>query len=142
MTGYKPKRTLYQLTFEDPDLQGLEVTCKGVSVEGLLEITELGERLEALGDADPSPDELREMFAPFARVLHSWNVIDDDDQPVPATLAGLLSQEIEFINEIITGYARAMTSAPPPLPASSSSGGSSPAASLDLASASTPLGSS
>jgi hypothetical protein len=143
MTGYKPKRTLYRLTFEDPDLEGLEVVCKGVSVEGLLEITALGETIEALGDEMPDPASLRKMFAPFARVLQSWNVVDDDDQPVAANLAGLLAQEMDFVNEVITGYARAMTQAPPPLPGSSASGGSSPEPSTTaLAAASSPPASS
>lgn len=143
MTGYKPRRTLYRLTFEDPDFDGLEVTCKGASIERLMEIAALGDLLEAMDQENPDLQQLRTMFAPFAAVLVSWNVVDDDEQPVPATLDGLLAQEVDFASEIMTGYVRAMTQAPPPLPGASTSGASSPAPPTPgLAAASTALPSS
>jgi len=66
------------------------------------------------------------MVAPFARKLHSWNVLDDDGSPVPASLEGLLTMELDFVVAVITAYGQAMTQAPPPLPAGSPSGAISP----------------
>jgi hypothetical protein len=69
---------------------------------------------------------MRGMVSPFARKLVAWNLLDDDDEPVPASLDGLLSQDLDFVIRLITAYGTAMTQAPPPLPASSPSGATSP----------------
>lgn len=130
--GFKPRRTLYRLDFTDTELDGLEITARGSSMAELLEVMEAADGIEDLKELDEKQDaakiagQFREMVAPFARKLHSWNVIDDDDNPVPASLDGLLTQELDFVVAVITAYGKAMTQAPPPLPASSPSGASSP----------------
>lgn len=149
--GYKPKRTLYRLTFEDPDLEGLEVVTRGVSVGGLKKFAEMYETVQALGldggadDQALKPEHIKlldEFFGSFAKVLVSWNVEDDDGQPVPTTTEGLLSQELEFVMQVIESWMTGMVQAPPPLPGGSNSGGTSPEEStLALASASRSLGS-
>jgi hypothetical protein len=127
--GFKPKRTLYRLDFTGTDLEGLEVTARGSSMAELLEVLEGADGIESLKELDEKQDAgkvaaaMREMVAPFARKLHGWNLLDDDDQPVPASLDGLLTQELDFVVAVITAYGQAMTAAPPPLPASSASGG-------------------
>lgn len=126
--GFKPKRTLYKLDFSGTDLDGLEVTARGTSVGGLLELADVGSRLEELKGLDERAEgaqvreALRELFAPFAKVVVAWNVVDDDDEPVPASVDGFMSQEFDFITSIITSYVQAMTQAPPPLPGNSGSG--------------------
>lgn len=144
---FVPKRTLYKLTFEDPDLEDLEVTCKGTTMRGLLNLADLADKLEDLDAESLDSGQLRKqlegMLAPFGRLLESWNVADEEGSDVPANLDGLLDQEMPFIVAILTGYTTAMTQAPPPLPAASTSGATSPEeSSLDLASASTALPSS
>lgn len=130
--GYKPKRTLYTLDFSETEHAGLEVTARGTSMGGLLKLMDIADELDGLEELDSAADrqkivaKMRELFAPFARVLVAWNVLDDDDQPVPASLDGLLSQEPEFVGFILSHYCSAMTQAPRPLPATSPSGGASP----------------
>lgn len=145
MARFKLSRTLYQLTFEG-DLAGLEITAGRTSVEGLLELAELAEEMERLGGHANTAQGLRESLGkalvPFVKLLKSWNLDDDDDQPVPLTVAGLLSQEMDVLAAIINGYVNAMTQAPPPLPGGSGAGGQTPEESLSLASASVPLPSS
>lgn len=130
--GFKPKRTLYTLDFSDTELAGLEATARGASMGELIEILEGADQVAELKELDEQADaakiaaQLREMVAPFARKLVAWNLLDDDDEPVPASLDGLLTQELDFVVVLITAYGQAMTQAPPPLPASSLSGAISP----------------
>ena len=134
--GYKPKRTLYNLTFEDPELEGLKVTTKSLPVDSLLEMLELADQADG---EKPDMAAIEKLLGRFARVLVSWNVEEDDDTPVPATKEGLLGQDIDFLLQIITAWAKAMVQAPPPLPGASPSGATSPEESLQLASQSSSL---
>ncbi len=132
---YKRKRTLYQLTFEDPDLEGLEVTTRRVSIEGLKRFAEMFDTAQSLGLDVPGDDKalkpehlglIEQLFAAFARVIVEWNLDDDDDEPVPATTEGLLSLDLDFGMKLVESWIAGMVVAPPPLPGSSPSGGNSP----------------
>lgn len=145
--GFKPKRTLYKLDFSETELDGLEITARGSSMRELIEVLEGADQIADLQELDEKQDgakvadALREMVAPFARKLVAWNLLDDDDEPVPASIDGLLTQELDFVTAVITAYGQAMTQAPPPLPGASPSGGSSagaPIPALDALSASLP----
>jgi hypothetical protein len=124
--GYKPVRTVYKLNFSQTDHAGLEVTARGTTINGLRKFIHLGAELDGLDAEAMTPAELDKalpaMFEPFARVLVSWNVLDEDDKPVPATLDGLLDQEVGFVAEIIQAYVGAISQAPPPLPQNSGAG--------------------
>ena len=130
--GFKPKRTLYKLDFSGTELAGLEITARGSSMRELIEVLEGADQIADLQELDEKQDgakvagALREMVAPFARKLVAWNLLDDDDEPVPASIDGLLTQELDFVTAVITAYGQAMTQAPPPLRAGSPSGASSP----------------
>lgn len=140
--GYKPKRTLYKLTFEDPDLAGLEVTARSISVDGLLGMIDMYEQAQGVDAQKFTPEDVKlltDLFARFVKVLASWNIEDDDDQPVPMTVEGLQSLELDFVMQLIEAWISGMVQAPPPLPGSSSSGATSPEASLALASQSQSL---
>lgn len=140
--GYKPKRTLYTLTFEDPDLEGLEITTKRISVDGLLKFVEMFEATQNLDKDSFKPEDLQiltGMFERFVNVLVAWNVEDDDDQPVPRTVKGLFSLDLEFVMQVIESWIDGMFKAPPPLPGNSASGATSPEAALALASQSQSL---
>lgn len=53
-------------------------------------------------------------------------VFEVADRPVPATYDGIVSQDLDFIMELLSGAMEAASSAPPPLPGRSSSGGATP----------------
>jgi hypothetical protein len=130
--GFKPQRTLYKLDFTGTELEGLQATVRSVSMGQLLQLMENADAVSRLQQLDERSDaaaiaaRLRELFAPLARVLVEWNLLDDDDQPVPANLEGLLTQDLDFLTKLMTAFGTAMTQAPPPLRASSPSGASSP----------------
>ena len=146
--GFKPTRRLYKLDFDGTDLEGLEVTTRGASMGEIIAMMETADDLGDLAELDENADagkvaaQMREMVSPFARKLVAWNLLDDDDAPVAASLDGLLTQDLDFVIRLITAYGTAMTQAPPPLPASSASGATSPEELTALAALSSSPGSS
>lgn len=145
--GFKPKRTLYRLDFDGTDLEGLEVDARGSSLEEVLTLMENADELGDLKELDENADakeiaaKMRELVAPFGRKLVHWNLLTDDDEPVPASVDGLLTQELGFVIRLITAYSAAMQQAPPPLPGGSASGGTSQAELTAMASLSRSPGS-
>lgn len=120
--GYKPSRTLYRLKFEDHP--GLEVVAKSTSVEKLMELMGLVEKVGVLDEAELDAGSfglIEQVLRGFAGILHSWNVEEEDDTPIPATYEGLITQELPFVMEVVNAAVEAMSTAPPPL--SKNSGG-------------------
>lgn len=115
--GYKRKPKVYRLHFEDDDMSGLIVEVRPSSVGTMLDTADLAsmasvfdgismknirpEDLEKIG-------ELRKLFDSFADSLVSWNLEDEDDNPVPATREGVYGQDVDFILEIIGAWAEAV----------------------------------
>lgn len=118
--GYVPKRTLYKLDFSQTEHAGLEVTTKSATMAALLDILSLSDNVEQAGVKNVDRDQLEKLFGLFDEVLVSWNVEEEDGTPVPATKAGLLSQDPGFVMEVIGAWGTAMAKAPPPLPKPSS----------------------
>jgi len=119
--GYKPKRRIFNLNFDDDtDFPGLQITIRGLSTGRLLGLMALAERFTGRdftaqsnedGEEDESasfsPEDIRaikQLFDGFAEALISWNVLDEDNQPVPATLVGVESQDFEFNIPVILAW--------------------------------------
>ena len=79
------------LEFTDPDLEGLEVQCRTVSVKECAAI-----EAKAL--------ENDELVALLADRLVSWNVLDDDDTVMPTTLESLEELGVDFVSDIILAW--------------------------------------
>jgi hypothetical protein len=105
--GYKPERKLYTLKFDDHP--GLVVRARSCSTKVFFDVA-------ALADLEnPTDNDLQMLFKEFSNVLMSWNLEDEDDQPVPVTLDGLLSQEFDFVMEIIQAWMEAVGGVSTPL---------------------------
>jgi hypothetical protein len=107
--GYKPKRKIFKLV-EFSDYEGLEVEARSVNTGQFLKIVSLATRLESLGSDESKftaedVATIEKLFGLFAKVLRSWNLMDEDeggnDVPVPPTLDGLLSQDLDLVMEVI-----------------------------------------
>lgn len=142
MAGFKPNRTVYKLDFAETEYAGLEVVTRAVTVDELRDILALTAGLDGKDPGAAPAKQADELFTRFAGVLVSWNVITDDDKPVPATREGLGTLEFPFIMSVIKTWIMEMSEAPGPLPGSSPSGATSEEAALDLASSSRNLRSS
>ncbi|MFC5834659.1 hypothetical protein [Nonomuraea insulae] len=131
--GYKRPARVYKLVFnEDDDMAGLEVKARSMSTGGLLDMAPL---LDLQLSASPTAEEMEsiaELLERFAGVLVSWNLEDDDDEPVPATLEGLLDQDIDFVLRIILAWADAISGVPAPLDGLSPGGEPSLVASIPM----------
>jgi hypothetical protein len=123
--GYKRKAKNYVLAFEDPEMEGLEVRIKSMSVGKVREFLR-----RSRDDADSSFDP----FADFEDCLLSWNLTDDDGEPVPPTREGIDALDIDFVNHLIKAWMETITgvSDADPLDGRSSFGEPSLVASLPM----------
>lgn len=114
--GYRPEPKLYRLTFDEHP--GLVVRAKSCSAAQLLRVSELAENTEQGKELGG----VRMLFGEFAEVLVSWNLEDQDGEPVPTTLEGLLAQDFDLVIALIDGWMEAVAGVPAPLEQPSSSG--------------------
>jgi hypothetical protein len=121
--GYRPQRKVYKLTFADPEMGGLVVRARGLTLGELLELSRL---------RDGGPEELAQMFRLFAGKLVEWNVEGDDGSPLPATYESLLSLDDDFALSIVDAWTSVTTDVQPPLGQTSNGGGPSLVASLPM----------
>ncbi|MDG4535331.1 hypothetical protein [Streptomyces sp. AV19] len=118
----KPKRIV--LRFEgDPELDGLEVTLRGLTVAEYLEVMGLGEV-----EAASVPDMIRR----FARALISWNLETEDGAPVPITEDEVFGLDQDFVMRLASAWIDALAGVSAPLGQSSPDGGPSPVASIPM----------
>jgi hypothetical protein len=124
--GYKPDRKVFKLVFDDPSMDGLEVKATSLDIGALFKVTEIRSKKIL------TQDDVEEMFSAFANALRSWNVEDDDGNPVPTDLAGIYSQELTFIQTIIWAWVDAITGVSDELGKESGSGETFPEGSLPM----------
>lgn len=136
MGGYKREAKVYRLNFTDPEMDGLVVMAKSISTGRLMQLMRLAVRFseEQGGTSRAFSDEdlaaIDGLLAGFAQALVEWNLLDDDDQPVPANLEGLQDQEFDFVLTIIMAWLNAVGAVSPDLGKDSNSGPRFPEVSL------------
>lgn len=126
--GYVRQRRVFRLRFEDPDMAGLVVRARSISLGQFLDVV-------GLRDADPrqmARTDLDKLFAAFAGALLDWNLEEPEGTPVPATLEGLHGLEPDFVMAIIAAWLDAMAGVARPLGAASSNGDRSLEASMPM----------
>jgi hypothetical protein len=92
VTGFRPKRAPFKLEFAG-EYEGLEVSVRPVPMSVIQDI--------AVAASSGDPAAFRHISATFAYAIESWNVEDDDGNPVPADLDGLMSQDPRFVAAVI-----------------------------------------
>lgn len=125
--GYKRVKKVYNLQFADPDMEGLEVRAHSMPLGELMQLADGIDNIEKA-----SIDDVDALLSTFADVLVSWNLEDDDDQPIPASLDGLKGQDQEFVFSIVMSYVNAVSGVSAPLPQTSPGGEPSLAASIPM----------
>lgn len=111
--GFEAKKKRYKLTFEDEEMEGLEVTIKSTSMGNILRMAELDE-MNPTKLTKEDIVKLREIFEIVSHAMVSWN-LEEDGVPVPTTVESLLDQEPEFVITVIKAWTRAMTVVEAPL---------------------------
>ena len=128
---FRRERKLYQLSFEDPELDGFECVMSGVSLDAFIDISALAAELET--PAGRTKENIEAQFTTLAASLVEWNLDDDEGQPVSCDYDGLKAQDFDFVMKIMLGWMQALSSVPESLGKDSSSGGTSQEQSLGLA---------
>ncbi|MFJ8146553.1 hypothetical protein ACIQ6R_16000 [Streptomyces sp. NPDC096048] len=121
--GYRPKRRIFELDFTGTEWEGLEASMRGLTVGEELEFYQLRNK-EGSGP---------EFFTLLTRLLVSWNVEDDEGQPVPCTFEGVCSQDTAMVSAILDAGQKAASGVSDPLPQSSPDGEPSPAVPIPMA---------
>ena len=126
--GYVRERKVFRLRFDDPEMDGLVVRARTISLGQFLDVVGLRE----VNPQQMSREELAKLFEAFAGALIDWNLEEPEGVPVPATLEGMHRQEPDFILTIIAAWVDALTSVPRPLGPASSNGATSLEASIPM----------
>jgi hypothetical protein len=121
--GYIRERKVYRLRFEDPEMEGLVVQARSAPVGQFIGLAKLANPGTTVRPEDM--EQVDELFRSFAGCLVDWNLEDEQGTPVPATLEGLYTQEIDFILQIIFAWIEAVAGVAGPLGQPSSDGGRS-----------------
>jgi hypothetical protein len=127
--GYTPRRHVYLLQFEGEEFEGLEVRMRAAKLGMMFD----ARTLAAIDMTNPSVadvDATLEQMEILADHIVSWNIEDEDGNPVPANLDGLKQQEVPLVGQIFAAWQQAMGDVTGPLPNSLSS--SRPPDSLSL----------
>lgn len=109
------RRTL-KLVFEAPEFEGLEVRIRPMTLAQLLDVGRLDK-------GNGTNAESIDRYTPFiADALLSWNVEEDDGTPVPATVDGLRSLDLDTLLALVRAWTDATVGVAPPLEPSSNGG--------------------
>lgn len=122
MAGFEAPRTVYKLDFEGTDLDGLEVRMRAGRLGDMLDPSnaDIGTDIDPDNPTAEDIKAVRAKFEMIAEYLASWN-LTEDGVPVPATTAGLMRQEPNFVGQIFAAWQRAQVAVAGPLPHSSTS---------------------
>lgn len=127
---FKKSATQYKLTWGDGDYEGLEVMMRSLPIHQFLEFTEMASQVAE--NPQLQAKYTRMTFTTFASALISWNLTDEFDEDVPATLNGVMTQELGFIFMIFTEWQKQMGGVSDPLPRASVAGERSVEASIPM----------
>lgn len=140
--GWKPPTKIYRIE-PGGDYEGLQVRIKSVPIGQYMALTDLAEDIDAETGTAATSGKLGNVFKLFeamADALVSWNIDDEYDNPLPATLDGLQSLDFDLALYLIGEWIGAMGGVSDPLgKRQSDSELSSVPDSLDLEAASQPL---
>lgn len=138
--GFVRERKVFKLVFDDPDMAGLEVRARSLPLDGLMEIAKMADLAGVEIKTVPTAEQmgiLDGLFQRFASVLIDWNLEEDPGDggppvPVPATLEGLHSQDMDFVLTVVMAWIEAVAGVAAPKGPRSPSGVTFPEGSLPM----------
>jgi hypothetical protein len=124
--GFRLQQKIYNLVFEN-ELAGLNIQATGLPVGAYLKLS------MAFGkDNDVSLEAAEEAFKIFASCVLSWNLEDDQGNPIPPTVEGLTAIDITTAMNIIAAWVNAVVGVSPELGKGSPSGATFPEGQLPV----------
>lgn len=103
----------YKLSFTDPEMEGVHVTLRAMSLEEALSYDEV--RMTPAANAKELRAQVQERAARLAAVVVEWDLQDAKGEPVPATQAGVMGLEQWVRDQIERGMFEAYNGAAAPL---------------------------
>lgn len=125
--GHRNRITIYTLD-KIKDEDGLVVRMKSIRLGKLRKIIATVDDLDSADDST-----LDEVINLLAGGLVSWNLVDEDDQPIPADKDGLDELELPTALAIVSSWIEAVTGVEEELGKDSPSGGNFPGQPLTMA---------
>lgn len=140
--GFKKEKKVFKLVWPEgheyhpKGEEGLEVRATSVPLGDFLQIAGMAKTVGDTADVG----EISKLFQMFAFALVDWNLTEDKvvdgavqkDVPVPATVEGLYSQELDFCLSIIHAWVGAISKVTEELGKESGSGEPSQEASIPM----------
>lgn len=121
--GYRRKATVFNLKFEDPEMDGLVVKARSPSMGEMFDVMNFRtlafnpERMD-----EQNAERLRDMFEFFGTFLIEWNLETEQGEAVPCDVSGLLSQDHDFVLAVVMAWLGVVGSVARPLGAKSNGG--------------------
>jgi hypothetical protein len=130
VSGYRRSRTV-KLTWAGGEFAGLEIRVRRISVRRYLDLAPLLD-----GQLDTDTEDGRkaalELLSEFGSLIRSWNLQDEDGEPVPCTAEAFLDQDPTFVREVLDQWAAAVAGVSAPLETPSSAGAPFPEGSIPM----------
>lgn len=100
-TGYRRKKKTITLTFgeADGDLNGLEVVTRSL---------DLGTYLDLIGMGENDRNNVAEALKEFSTSLISWNLLEEDGTPVPATAEAVMREDHKAMLDVSSRWLDAL----------------------------------
>lgn len=87
--GYKPKQKIYNVTFEEGDLEGLALKFKSIPGSVLSNIMKM--------EASSEVGEISYILTGLSNIIIEWNVEDDNGNTMPISEESFESFDMDFI---------------------------------------------
>jgi hypothetical protein len=129
MAGYRRPPLL--LVFDGEQYEGLEVRCRRPTIGDILDLARLR---TVTADATEAAvmAKVDGLMARMASLITAWNLVGEDDEPVPVTAETVAGQDYEFVLAIAGAIGAGGAGVAPPLPQPSEGGVPSLEASIPM----------
>lgn len=106
--GFTRKRKTYKLDFADTEYDGLVVKVSGLTTGEYLDFLALSAPVD--GEDDKGTTE--QMLRMLADHIVSWNLLDEQGNPIPTDFEGIKSNEIAMNMMIVEAWTDAIANVP------------------------------
>lgn len=125
------KRKSYRLTWPEGHVRhGLVVSMRGMSIDDMNMVTAF--KGVSKDDVEQSAELLGSIADLLAGKMISWNLVDDDETPVPVTVEAIRGEDLTMIMEILNAWTDAAVGVKASLGKGSNSGPTFPEESIPM----------
>lgn len=125
--GFQPKRKIYSLDFTGTELEGFEVKIRAISSDQYYTVADIS------AAAENNAGFIKALLPEMIAVIKSWNLEDEEGNPVPVSAEGLMHEfELKQVGDIISAWLDVYAGVSAPLDQPSDDGGLSLVESLPM----------